>query len=199
MELWKQKAPAVRRELYYYDTSDGFEAARLAARLYSMLKEELQRAQKEKVLFLCIGTDRSTGDSLGPLIGYQLYRKGLRHITVVGTLEYPVHAMNLEDTLYLVRERYPDHLVVAVDASVGKTCHVGCVTLGRGALRPGLGVSKNLQAVGDLFITGVVSGGSSRDPMMLQSIRLGMVMHMAEGISDNICLVEKLWESLSLV
>ena len=78
MELWKQKAPAVRRELYYYDTSDGFEAARLAARLYSMLKEELQRAQKEKVLFLCIGTDRSTGDSLGPLIGHQLYRKGLR-------------------------------------------------------------------------------------------------------------------------
>ena len=182
MELWKQKAPAVRRELYYYDTSDGFEAARLAARLYSMLKEELQRAQKEKVLFLCIGTDRSTGDSLGPLIGHQLYRKGLRHITVVGTLEYPVHAMNLEDTLYLVRERYPDHLVVAVDA-----------------LRPGLGVSKNLQAVGDLFITGVVSGGSSRDPMMLQSIRLGMVMHMAECISDSICLVEKLWESLSLV
>ena len=44
MELWKQKAPAVRRELYYYDTSDGFEAARLAARLYSMLREELQRA-----------------------------------------------------------------------------------------------------------------------------------------------------------
>ena len=107
--------------------------------------------------------------------------------------------MNLEDTLYLVRERYPDHLVVAVDASVGKTCHVGCVTLGRGSLRPGLGVSKNLQAVGDLFITGVVSGGSSRDPMMLQSIRLGMVMHMAECISDSICLVEKLWESLSLV
>ena len=89
--------------------------------------------------------------------------------------------------------------MVAVDASVGKTCHVGCVTLGRGALRPGLGVSKNLQAVGDLFITGVVSGGSSRDPMMLQSIRLGMVMHMAECISDSICLVEKLWESLSLV
>lgn len=49
-----RKAPAVRRELYYYDTSDGFEAARLAARLYSMLKEELQRAQKEKVLFLAL-------------------------------------------------------------------------------------------------------------------------------------------------
>ncbi len=199
MELWKQKAPAVRRELYYYDTADGFEAARLAARLYTMLKEEMQRERKERVLLLCIGTDRSTGDSLGPLIGHQLYRKGLRHITVVGTLEYPVHAMNLEDTLYLVRERYPDHLIVAVDASVGKTCHVGCVTLGRGSLRPGLGVSKNLQAVGDLFITGVVSGGPGRDPMMLQSIRLGMVMHMAECISDSICLVEKLWESLSLV
>lgn len=196
MDMWKLRAPAgSSRELYYYDTTKEFEAAQLAARLYMMIREELKKSRKENVLVLCIGTDRSTGDSLGPLIGYQLRQKGLRRITVLGTLNRPVHAMNLEETMWHLKRYYPEHLIIAVDASVGMAGNVGCITLGRGALKPGLGVSKELQAVGDLFITGIVCGCGNYDPMMLQSIRLSMVMRMAECISESICLVEKLWES----
>lgn len=197
--MWKRRAPSGSRELYYYDTKKEFEAAELAARLYMMMQEELKKGKKEKVLVLCIGTDRSTGDSLGPLIGYQLRQKGLKYIDVLGTLNRPVHAMNLEDTMLLLKRNYPDYLIIAVDASVGMSSHVGCITLGRGALKPGLGVSKELQAVGDLFITGIVCSCGNYDPMMLQSIRLSTVMRMAECISDSICLVEKLWESMALV
>ncbi|MCI8886618.1 MAG: spore protease YyaC [Hungatella sp.] len=199
MSMWKRMAPLRQRELYYYDTNQQFETAELAARLYMMIKEELEKQGKEKVLLLCIGTDRSTGDSLGPLIGYQLRNRDLKHIQVLGTLNRPVHAMNLEDTLYLVEQYYDDHVVIAVDASVGMNDHIGCITLGRGALKPGLGVSKELGSVGDLFITGIVSGCGSYDPIMLQSIRLSVVMRMAECISESVCLVEKLWESMALV
>ena len=76
---------------------------------------------------------------------------------------------------------------------------IGCITLGRGSLKPGLGVSKELRSVGDLFITGIVSGCSNYDPVMLQSIRLSIVMRMAEFISESVCIVEKLWESMALV
>ena len=69
--------------------------------------------------------------------------------------------MNLEPCMEQLREKCPDALVVAVDASVGSADHVGYVTLGRGPLKPGLGVSKDLDAVGDLFITGIV--GSVRN------------------------------------
>lgn len=67
-------------------------------------------------------------------------------------------------------------MIVAVDASVGQTEHVGCITLGKGALRPGLGVCKELQEVGDIFITGIVGGYGNYDPLMLQSVRLSVVM-----------------------
>ena len=79
-----------------------------------------------------------------------------------------------------------DHVIVAVDASVGRSEHVGCVTLGKGALRPGLGVCKELQAVGDIFITGIVGGCGSCDPLMLQSVRLSVVMRMADYICDSV-------------
>ena len=192
-------APFRQRELYYYDTNRNFETAQLAARLYMMIREELDKSGKDKVLLLCIGTDRSTGDSLGPLIGYQLKDRELKHIRVLGTLNRPVHAMNLEDTLSIVEQYYQDHLVIAVDASVGMHDHIGCITVGRGSLKPGLGVSKELRSVGDLFITGVVSSCGDYDPVMLQSIRLSLVMRMAECISESVCLVEKLWESMALV
>ena len=45
-----------------------------------------------------------------------------------------------------------------------------------------------LEAVGDIFITGIVGSSRSGDPLMLQSIRLSIVMRLADCISRSICL-----------
>ena len=164
-----------------------------------MIGEIMEEEGKRGVLALCIGTDRSTGDSLGPLIGYKLKEHEVRQIQIVGTLERPIHAMNLEQSMAMIRIRYPNHVIVAVDASVGSQDHVGCITLGKGALRPGLGVCKDLQAVGDIFITGIVGGYGNYDPLMLQSVRLSMVMKMADYICESVFLVEQFLENRALV
>lgn len=177
-----------RREIYYYDTVAGFETERFAGRLLMLILEEMRRTGKTEVIFLCIGTDRSTGDSLGPLIGYKLKEQGMKNGKVFGTLDNPVHAMNLEACMDGLRQRFPNAVVVAVDASVGNAEHVGFVTLGRGPLKPGLGVRKELDAVGDICITGIVGSSRNGDPLMLQSIRLSVVMRLADCISRSICL-----------
>ena len=131
--------------------------------------------------------------------GYKLKEKHLERLEIVGTLERPVHAMNLDTYQTILKIRYPKHVVVAVDASVGNMEHIGYVTLGKGALKPGLGVSKELKAVGDIFITGIVGSCGNYDPLMLQSIRLSVVMRMADCISHSIYLVEKLWENTAFL
>ena len=55
------------------------------------------------------------------------------------------------------------------------------------------------KAVGDIFITGIVGSCSSYDPLMLQSVRLSVVMRMADCISRSIGIVEKLWDNAALV
>ena len=177
-------------EIYYYNSARRDAVGELAGQLSGLIQEEMTRRHKKKLVFLCIGTDRSTGDSLGPLIGYKLKQERRRGTLVFGTLDRPVHAMNLEHYVQVLKNGYPDALVVAVDASVGDESHVGYVTLGRGSLKPGLGVCKELHAVGDLFITGIVAGCSHYDPMMLQSIRPALVMQLADCISAGIGLVE---------
>ena len=147
MRLWERIAIRGHREVYYYDTKQSFEAEEFASRLYDLICTEQENGKTAGVVFLCIGTDRSTGDSLGPLIGYKLKEKRLERVEILGTLERPVHAMNLETYQAILKFQYPDHVVVAVDASVGNIEHIGYVTLGKGSLKPGLGVSKELKAL----------------------------------------------------
>ena len=52
-----------RHEIYYYNTKAGFETEKFAGRLLMMILEGMQEKRKTEILFLCIGTDRSTGDS----------------------------------------------------------------------------------------------------------------------------------------
>ncbi|MDO4267713.1 MAG: spore protease YyaC [Eubacteriales bacterium] len=179
------------REIYYFDSEKTADARSCGRMLHNMIEDIRREEHREGVLLLCIGTDRSTGDSLGPLIGYKLKERKVQAMEIMGTLERPVHAMNLEQSLAMVRKRFPNHVIVAVDASVGCMEHVGCITLGRGALRPGLGVCKDLQEVGDIFITGIVGGYGYHDPLMLQSVRLSVVMRMADYICSSILFVEQ--------
>ena len=204
--LLEQMRIRPRPEIYYFNTRREFRPQILAAKLEELIRQEFLRG-KEGVIFLCIGTDRSTGDSLGPLIGHKLKERqdpgrNARKRggpLVYGTLERPVHAMNLEQYRNFVMDQFPRRVVVAVDASVGNLEHVGYVTLGKGSLKPGLGVSKDLCEVGDIFITGIVGSCTSFDPVMLQSVRLSIVMRMADCICDSICLVENFWDFPSVV
>lgn len=140
-------------------------------------------------VFLCIGSDRVTGDSLGPLVGSSLEKRYQKSIPVFGTLEMPVHALNLEHTLYHIRKLWYGHPLIAIDASIGTRQHLGYITAGKGSLRPGAGVDKSLTAAGDFFITGIVASFSPFSHLVLQSTRLSAVMPLVSQITDGISFV----------
>ncbi len=137
------------------------------------------------VVLLCIGTDRSTGDSLGPLTGSKLSaRDSAAH--VFGTLDHPVHAVNLADTIREIEGRFAAPFIVAVDACLGQAASIGQITLAEGALRPGAGVHKTLPEVGHIHITGIVNVGGFMEYFVLQNTRLAVVYKMAQTISEGV-------------
>ena len=106
MKIWEWKTIRNDQEIYYYNASRNFIPEEFAGQLFEMIQEEKERKNKRGIVFLCIGTDRSTGDSLGPLIGYKLNQMKISKATVFGTLERPVHAMNLENYMAVLRTCY---------------------------------------------------------------------------------------------
>ena len=139
-----------------------------------------------KVIVVCIGTDRSTGDALGPLTGYRLLTGAAPGTAVFGTLEEPVHAGNLTERLLDIHRLHPASVVVAVDACLGSLENVGTICVGLGALRPGAGVNKALPPVGDLHVTGVVNVGGFMEYFVLQNTRLHLVMKMSAVIAQGL-------------
>ena len=79
------------REIYYFDSRQAEDTELCGRLLHRMIEEVRAEECRDGVVFLCIGTDRSTGDSLGPLIGYKLKEQKIRRVEIVGTLERPVH------------------------------------------------------------------------------------------------------------
>ncbi len=169
---------------FYIDTKKESSSQEIAF----LLKKCIRHHQGfwEELVFLCIGSDRMTGDCLGPYVGQQLSAYRGPGISVYGTLNEPVHAMNLEQMSSSIEERHPHALVIAIDASLGQKKHLGYVTIGNGALYPGAGVHKELPPVGDIHITGIVNIGGMLEQFTLQTTRLSTVISLADTITQGI-------------
>lgn len=145
-----------------------------------------QHRQWSELVFLCIGSDRVTGDCLGPYVGHLLCSRKVPGIFVYGTLTHPVHALNLKRINTYIQSVHPRALVIAVDASLGDKKHLGYVTIANGALHPGAGVKKELPPVGDIHITGIVNVSGTLEQLTLQTTRLSTVVQIADAISQGI-------------
>ncbi|NLY38631.1 MAG: spore protease YyaC [Firmicutes bacterium] len=156
---------------------------KIAFTLTSLIIAYDQNYRKLQRLVLCIGSDRSTGDALGPLVGERLSSLKLPRTAVIGTLAEPVHALNLKEHLKRIELSGKQTLVIAVDAALGKPDSIGVIEIGRGPLHPGAGVNKKLPPVGHIYLSGIVNLGGFMEQMVLQSTRLFHVMKLADVIS----------------
>lgn len=169
---------AILADVHFQDQAAG---STLSAALVEQYQSD-QRTSLHMPVFFLVGANSSTGDALGPFVGWFLERKGFTGL-FKGTLRDPVHATNLKERLSEVwmdtmrQGRHP--YVIAVDAAVGRA---GRITVNRGPLRPGAGMGKNLPSVGQVH----VMGGTASFPFGIWFAALDQTVGMAEIIADGI-------------
>lgn len=165
----------------------------LEKKIYRLLSQMNTDFQKDPVI-LCVGTDRATGDCLGPLVG-TLLRALSPTINLFGTLEKPSHAVNLQQVVDEIAARFANPLVIAVDASLGSADRIGYINVRPVGLKPGTALNKVLPTVGDFHISAVVNVSGCFEQMVLQNTRLYGVYMMAEVIARSIFLAHMHHES----
>ena len=138
------------------------------------------------IVFLCIGTDRSTGDSLGPLVGDKLKFLIRDNVSLYGNLEKPVHAKNLCEVIEEINRKHPNPFIIAIDACLGSLQNVSKIYIENKPLSPGAALNKDLPLVGHISITGIVNISGALEFMVLQNTRLFTVMQLADIISKGI-------------
>lgn len=150
--------------------------------LICQLKPHLSSLNSKPVI-LCIGSDRVTGDALGPLVGH-LLTGGKADAHIYGNLTCPVTALNLVETIATISARHAGCKIIAIDSSVGPCEEIGLVRIIRGSIRPGAADGKDLPYVGDISITATVAAKSHKN---LYTVRLGFVYNLALNIAKSIC------------
>ena len=147
--------------------------------LIAFFREIAMEHPAGNITFLCIGTDRSTGDALGPLTGSRLLEYGFPHVT--GTLPSPCDANNLLDRISEIPE---GQIIIAVDACLGQPAALGYFYASSAPLRPAQSVGLCLPAVGHYSLAAIVDIHGPRPYRTLQTTPLHRVMLMAENIAS---------------
>ena len=167
-------------EFFYQDSG-------VAWRLSSLFLQIIP-FEKSNLTFCCIGTDRSTGDALGPLVGTWLSEYPSFPYEVIGTLQQPLHALNLQQNIESLQGRTIKPYVIAIDACLGKVEKIGHIVIEKGPLFPGKAVKKNLPSIGDLSIKGIVNIGGFQEYTVLQNTRLQLPYDMGKILSRGLLL-----------
>jgi putative sporulation protein YyaC len=149
--------------------------------LQTFIGQIAARHTKEEITFLCIGTDCSTGDSLGPWIGTMLEERGFTQ--VIGTLQHPCDANQLP---LIVPKLAELGTIIAVDACLGRPENIGAYLVSNGPLIPAQSVGKGFAAVGTYSVAGIVNAVSPKPYWTLQSTSLYHVLGMAKEITNAI-------------
>ena len=187
----------------YLDSSSNLILSKFSTLLHSYIETEYN--MQDNIVILCIGTDRSTGDSLGPLVGHKLkpMLKSFPHVELFGTLENPIHAQNLEETISFINSQFSNPFIIAIDSSLGRSDKIGFLSIKNIPLNPGAGVNKVLPEVGNISLTGIVNISGVMEYLVLQNTRLYIVMKMADIISKglylSLCKIDKSKESQKIL
>ena len=163
------------------------------SRTISALKERNIHAHSRPPVVVCVGSDLTIGDRLGPITGSMLkYKTQGLGAFIYGTLAAPVTAKEIKYMQSFLKRTHEKDQVLAIDAAVGEKGDIGLIRVMDTPLLPGAGANKKLGALGDISVLGIVAEKSLTNYGLLNTTRLNLVYTMAEIISDSISSL--LWE-----
>jgi len=142
-------------------------------------------------VILCVGSDLVIGDSLGPIVGSEIYKKLKGKAYVYGTLDNPITAKEINLVSGLVKKLHPKSKILVIDAAVGDKDDVGLIKLTDDGIKPGLGVLKNLNKIGDVSIIGITSERVSSSNDLLGGVRFSLIRKIVDVIVNSILLSYK--------
>lgn len=154
----------------------------------------IMQNDKIGITFLCIGTDRITGDCFGPLVGSKLnellQQNNFSNINVYGSLE---KNLNYESIQNIPKNINDKSIIIVVDAALSKKENIGKIFVSKRRTILGKGLEKNKIEIGDISIKAVVAKDykiPKYNFKALQNISLNGVITLsnivAEGIFDII-------------
>lgn len=157
------------------------------------LYEKIEKNNYSKLVFLCVGTKKVTGDLVGPMVGSMLndlffYEKKY-DIKIFGTLNENVNFTNVLSILSLIEDNYKDSCVIVIDAALSKKEYIGNIFVTNNKIALGSSFYKEKIMVGDIGIKVVVGKNyeiSKLNYLCLNNVSNEFIYNISKIVSNGI-------------
>ena len=144
----------------------------------------------DEIVFLCVGTDRITGDCFGPLVGTKLkkifQKDNYSNINVYGSLDKNVNYNNIKSE---IKEISKNALIIVIDAALSNKENIWKIFVSNNETILGNGLNKDKIQIGDISIKAVVGKDNKiarNNFKILQNISLNSIIGLANVVSEGI-------------
>ena len=137
----------------------------------------------KNLVFLCIGTTKIIGDSVGPKVGDKLKQMGVEAY-VYGNTQRQVTAINVDDYAKMIKARHKEDIVVVIDSALGKINDIGAIKVTQNGIKPGGAFDKNKERVGDIGILAVVGDADGNRMQELKDRDESFISHLVDKVVE---------------
>ena len=137
----------------------------------------------KNLVFLCIGTTKIIGDSIGPKVGDKLKNQGV-NAYVYGNSQRQVPAINVDDYAKMIKARHKDDIVIVIDSALGKLKDIGAIKVTQNGIKPGGAFDKNKERIGDIGILAVVGDADGNRMQELKDRDENFISHLVDKVAE---------------
>ena len=142
------------------------------------------------LIFICIGTKKIVGDTLGPIVGEILKRNVKdRRIKIIGDLTNNITAKNVFQNFKNIETKYINPYIISIDSALSNTIEPGNVFIIKKGLIPGSALNKRSIAIGNISIKGIVGKDEKnliKNYYNLKNVDYKLILKFSKNISKII-------------
>lgn len=140
------------------------------------------------LIFLCIGTDKIIGDSIGPIVGSKLKEIENNYIKIYGTLEKNLDFLNTKSMLENIYKIYENPFLITIDAALSRRKNIGEIFVTNGYIKLGNALEKSICYYSNINIKCVVGEylDKKTNINILKKVDKIKIYNMAELLTKHI-------------
>lgn len=110
--------------------------------------------KEKKIVLVGIGDPEVHADYVGPN-SIALIQYFMDSVPMYGNILFPVKGGNTNEYAKKLREKYPDSVIIGIDATIGKA-ETGTIIISNRPVNPGSGMNLHYDPMGDVSILGII-------------------------------------------
>ena len=141
------------------------------------------------LVFLCIGTNKIIGDSVGPIVGNYLKKLQNEYLQIYGTLDDTINFFNAKDVIEGIYQNLENPYLITIDAALSNSNNKGDIVLSEGYIKIGKALQKSICFYSDINIKCIVGKSyleKEKNIKELEKVSLAEILGMAELVATGI-------------